>query len=197
MAQVRKTQLARSSHSHQSVVETQDEVSIGPSGLQASITRRPILHISERPHILHNKPEVERFSMHTHPPRTLKEWREQKGSFPRNFWNPLESFFLSRGYTLWGPRSTWWLIPPNDAPRTPDGFAYRTVYNEIKPDKYFFNMIVSPVALYYFQVSPLIEEFYSLPCTHDRGPRCLDPPNGHWCRPRRKTFRGFASFGDR
>ena len=135
-------------------------------------------------HILHNKPEVERFSMHTHPPRTLKEWREQKGSFPRNFWNPLESFFLSRGYTLWGPRSTWWLIPPNDAPRTPDGFAYRTVYNEIKPDKYFFNMIVSPVALYYFQVSLLIEEFYSLPCTHDRGPRCLDPPNGHWCRPR-------------
>ena len=84
-------------------------------------------------------------AMALHAPKTLQEWRSQKlVGYPRTAWIPLESFFLSRGYTLWPhPPTTLHPIPPNDAPRAPDGFAYRTVYCEIKPNKFHFDMIVS------------------------------------------------------
>jgi len=60
---------------------------------------------------------------------------------PRNVWVPLESFFLSHGYTLWQPQFSMYPTPPNDAPRTPDGFAYRTEYCENKPNIQHFDMI--------------------------------------------------------
>jgi hypothetical protein len=83
-------------------------------------------------------------------PKTLQEWRDleprpegyRRGVCPRNVWTPLESFFLSQGYTLWQPPLSLHLKPPNDAPRTPDGFAYRTIYC-IEPYEHHFNMIVS------------------------------------------------------
>jgi hypothetical protein len=77
--------------------------------------------------------------------KTLQEWRSQKleRAYPRTVWIPLESFFLSHGYTLWNPSTSLHPYPPNDAPRTPDGFAYRTVYCEIKPNVRQFDMIVS------------------------------------------------------
>ena len=85
-----------------------------------------------------------------HAPKTLDEWRNQKlpvgeygGGIPRHVWVPLEPFFLSQGYTLWQPSNTLHPIPPNDEPRAPDGFAYRTVYCEIKPNVPNFGLIVS------------------------------------------------------
>ena len=83
-------------------------------------------------------------------PKTLQEWRSQElklhlgGSYPRNVWTPLESFFLSQGYILWQSPSSLYQRPPNDAPRAPDGFAYKTVYCEIEPKlSRHFDMIVS------------------------------------------------------
>jgi hypothetical protein len=83
-------------------------------------------------------------------PKTLQEWRNQKphpvqgySPRPRNVWIPLEPFFLSHGYTLWQPQFSLYPTPPNDAPRAPDGFVYRTVYCEIKPNVRHFDMIVS------------------------------------------------------
>jgi hypothetical protein len=84
-------------------------------------------------------------------PKTLQEWRSQKlhpeGAYPRSVWTPLESFFLSHGYTLWQAPGSLYQGPPNDAPRAPDGFAYRTVYCEIKPNTGTFDMIVSQAFL--------------------------------------------------
>ena len=63
-------------------------------------------------------------------PKTLQEWRSQElelhlaGAYPRSVWTPLESFFLSHGYTLWLPPTSLYQRPPNDAPRAPDGFTY-------------------------------------------------------------------------
>ena len=87
-------------------------------------------------------------------PKTLQEWRSQKlhpeGAYPRSVWTPLESFFLSHGYILWRPPPSGSLYqrPPNDAPRAPDGFAYRTVYCEVKPNVARFDMIVSQVSIF-------------------------------------------------
>lgn len=87
----------------------------------------------------------------SHLPQTLQEWRHQKnqpeGALPRHMWTSLEPFFLSQGYTLWNLKQSSYalsLIPPNDAPRTPDGFAYRVPYNEIKPNPTSFATMVSP-----------------------------------------------------
>ena len=89
-------------------------------------------------------------------PKTLQEWRSQKthppGAYPRSVWIPLEYFFLSHGYTLWQPPSSLHPIPPNDAPRAPDGFAYRTVYCEIKPNIPHFDLIVSQTSIFASQV---------------------------------------------
>jgi hypothetical protein len=67
------------------------------------------------------------------PPKTLQEWRNCKNkppnTFPRYMWKPLEPFFLSQGYTLWGPSEQLYLEPPNDAPRTLDNFSHDTKYN--------------------------------------------------------------------
>ena len=88
------------------------------------------------------------------PPKTLEEWRHLKPPLeegapfincdvcPRNVWIPLESFFLSHGYTLWQPRNSLYQKPPNDAPRTPDGFTYRTIYC-VEPYEQHFDVIVS------------------------------------------------------
>ena len=85
-------------------------------------------------------------------PKTLQEWRSQKlyppegyelEPRPRNAWIPLESFFLSHGYILWQPSYSMYPMPPNDEPRAPDGFAYRTEYCEIEPNVKHFNLIVS------------------------------------------------------
>ncbi|THH18821.1 hypothetical protein EW146_g2244 [Bondarzewia mesenterica] len=83
-----------------------------------------------------------------HPPQTLQEWRHQKnqpkGAFPRDMWTSLESFFLSQDYILWLPQSyALCLSPPNDAPRSPDGFAYSTLYNDLKPKTSRFDMLNS------------------------------------------------------
>ena len=87
-------------------------------------------------------------------PKTLQEWRSQElklhlgGSYPRNVWTPLESFFLSQGYILWQSPSSLYQRPPNDAPRAPDGFAYKTVYCEIEPkSSRHFDMIVSKTSM--------------------------------------------------
>ena len=109
-------------------------------------------------------------------PKTLQEWRSQKhlpavegySPRPRNVWIPLEPFFLSHGYTLWGPRYSMYPTPPNDEPRTPDGFAYRTVYCEIKPNVPHFDMIVSQTLIFTSQVWHVpSQEIYSLPSAHD------------------------------
>jgi hypothetical protein len=92
--------------------------------------------------------KVERFP-NPMPSQTLQDWRDQKGPYLRNFWIPFEPFFLSKGYILWGPQSTWFLVPPNDKPRVPDGFAYSTIYHEIPPDRYSFTMTVSPTTLFF------------------------------------------------
>jgi hypothetical protein len=67
-------------------------------------------------------------------PQTLQEWRDCKNlpqdAFPRKMWTPPEPFFLSHGYTLWGPPHEVYLRPPNDAPHTPDGFFHNTKYND-------------------------------------------------------------------
>ena len=83
-------------------------------------------------------------------PKTLQEWRSQKllpvGEYrgvPRQVWIPLESFFQSQGYSLWQPSFTLHPYPPNDEPRAPDGFAYRTIYCEMKPNVRHFDLIVS------------------------------------------------------
>jgi hypothetical protein len=83
-------------------------------------------------------------------PKTLQEWRSQKlrPKYPRSVWTTLESFFLSHGYTLWQPPSSLYQKPPNDAPRTPDGFVYRTIYCEIKPNTQRFDMIVSQALIF-------------------------------------------------
>ena len=86
------------------------------------------------------------------PPKTLQEWRTQKplpvpgykySPRPRNVWIPLEPFFLSNGYTLWQPQYALYPEPPNDEPRAPDGFVYRTEYCETKPNVRHFDLIVS------------------------------------------------------
>ena len=85
-------------------------------------------------------------------PKSLQEWRYQKphpvpgnSPRPRNVWIPLEPFFLSQGYTLWQPQFAMYPMPPspNDAPRAPDGFVYRTVYCETEPNVRHFDLIVS------------------------------------------------------
>ena len=83
-------------------------------------------------------------------PKTLQGWRSQEreldlaGAYPRSVWTPLESFFHSHGYILWQSSSSLYQRPPNDAPRAPDGFAYKTVYCEIEPkSSRRFDMIVS------------------------------------------------------
>ena len=93
------------------------------------------------------------------PIKTLQEWRSQKlhralgyNPVPRNVWIPLEPFFLSHGYTLWQPGYSLYPIPPNDAPRAPDGFVYRTEYCEIKPNVWHFDMIVSQTLIFASQV---------------------------------------------
>jgi hypothetical protein len=89
-------------------------------------------------------------------PKTLDEWRNQKlhpEAFPRSVWTPLESFFLSHGYILWLPNLVYGTRPPNKAPRTPDGFAYRTVYCEIEPKCIpCFEMTVSQASIFAYQV---------------------------------------------
>ncbi|THH19667.1 hypothetical protein EW146_g1547 [Bondarzewia mesenterica] len=79
-------------------------------------------------------------------PQTLQEWRyhkdQPKGAFPRDMWTSLEPFFLSQGYILWKPQSyALCLSPPNGAPRSPDGFAYSTQYNDLKPKTLSFDML--------------------------------------------------------
>ena len=84
-------------------------------------------------------------------PKTLQEWRFQKllpvGEYeprPRNVWIPLESFFLSHGFTLWPqPATRMHPYPPSNAPRAPDGFVYRTIYCEVKPNIAHFDLVVS------------------------------------------------------
>jgi hypothetical protein len=92
-------------------------------------------------------------------PKTLQEWRSQKlypeGAYPRSVWTPLESFFLSHGYILWQIPGSLYQQPPNDAPRAPDGFAYRTVYCEIMPNTATFDMIVSRAFQYCFSGSDI------------------------------------------
>jgi hypothetical protein len=78
-------------------------------------------------------------------PTTLKAWRrsglESEASSPRDVWDHLEHFFRDHGFLLWNKSSQLRLIPPNDEPRCPDGFSYRTVYD--KESRYGFNAAVS------------------------------------------------------
>jgi hypothetical protein len=126
-------------------------------------------------------------------PKTLEEWRNHEAKcYPRGIWVPLEPFFLSHGYALWQPPFSLYPMPPNDAPRAPDGFAYRTVYCEIKPNVRHFgrsDMIVSqtpwPDLNICFSESDLIlnlptQEHYSLSSAHYRQSRRPDPPDGYW-----------------
>jgi hypothetical protein len=91
-------------------------------------------------------------------PQTLQEWRSGWGSpashvieSPRRLWTPLEGFFLSHGYTLWIEQI--WndldLRPSNlKTPRTPDGFAYRTMYNDNEAPS-FGHVVSMPIVWYY------------------------------------------------
>jgi hypothetical protein len=85
-------------------------------------------------------------------PWTLEQWRhagnQPEFKDPRVLWTPLEPFFLSLGYELWLSYMIYNVKPPNKAPRTPDGFAYMTPYNEILPDNPSFSMTVSLAAFF-------------------------------------------------
>ncbi|PBK60618.1 hypothetical protein ARMSODRAFT_722197 [Armillaria solidipes] len=74
-------------------------------------------------------------------PKSISEWRDRswnpEGSRPYDLWKrePLRDFFRQNGYILWHSEhelgistGSVELIPPNDAPRRPDGYTFVTRY---------------------------------------------------------------------
>jgi hypothetical protein len=97
---------------------------------------------------------------------TLDEWRKSAlaREDPRAMWVQFEASLLQKGYELWVTSSPLTVKPPlrgqkSPAPRTPDGFAYRTRYNDSSDSSdYRFGMGVS-LLLWPFPII-LQQEFY-------------------------------------
>lgn len=66
------------------------------------------------------------------PPQTLQAWREcvAPDGFFRSAWDPLEPFFISKGYHLFvAAVLPGQVLIPNPEPRAEDGYTYNTPHN--------------------------------------------------------------------
>lgn len=76
------------------------------------------------------------------PPTTVDDWRRRADELlvvssqrkPRDVWDPLEAMLAAQGYLLWRryPDDSSFLVwPPNQHARCPDGFSFRTQFDDM------------------------------------------------------------------
>ncbi|THH16408.1 hypothetical protein EW146_g4227 [Bondarzewia mesenterica] len=128
-------------------------VTISPNILQQPIDEIPLVddeelvaamlvltHYAQRPLILAEYlwDFVTRILLPMQKVPSLPEWKATAGELAyKELWYPRRHFFQGKGYQLWKSSGNGPLLPPNDDPRTPDGFSYEMEYSSMRDHFYY------------------------------------------------------------